>query len=136
MNRDVATRRVDHQLGNHERRDPIRAAVKQRVVLSLDFVEAANSAADQNSVAERVALTEVDAGLNDGSTGGSESKLDEPVEPLDVLRGDVDVIADVVVSDFSSETDFVVRAVEPLDISNAAFARAETIPELRDVASQ
>ena len=86
--RDVAAGRVDHQLGNHERRDAVGAAVEEDTVLLFDLVQAADAAAGDNAVAKGISLGEVHSRLADRLVRTVHRELDEAIEPLDLARRD------------------------------------------------
>ena len=106
---DVSAGGVDHQLRDHERRNTIRATIEKRVVLSFDFVKAADSAADQNTVTVGVAFGEVHSRLKRQLDWRLRSQTERTGRAAwTSFPGDVDLIADVEVSKLSAKADLVV----------------------------
>ena len=125
--REVPAGRVDHQFGNHERRDAVGAAIEQHAMLLLDLVQTADSAARHHTVAVRIARGEVDSRLLDRLDPAIDGELHEPVHLLGVATGDQ--VGGVEILDFTAKRDLELGRVEPLDRANAAFAGAKALPE-------
>ena len=132
--RNVPAGRVEHQLGNRERGDVVRALGDQPLVLRFDFGEAADAGAENHAAAERVFLREVEARVVHRVDAGHQRELREAVDPLFFLAIDVAVGRPVV--DVAAELDLVAGGVERLQLVNAALAAQNLLPQVVDLAAQ
>ena len=88
-NRDVARRQVDDGGGNEKRRDAPRAVIEIGLILPLDDIEAADSAADANAGALLLALVDLEPRRGEREFGRRDGELNEAPHFLDFFFFDV-----------------------------------------------
>ena len=89
-NRDVSGSHIDDDPGNEKWRNAARAVGKIGLVLPLDHVEAADSAADANAGALFLALVDFKSGTRERAFGRRDGELDEAPHLLDFFFLDID----------------------------------------------
>ncbi len=122
--------------GNHEGGNAIRPTIKHPGMLFFDFVEPTDAAANENTIAIRITLCEVDSGLLDGPMSTEDCELTKTVDPPSITGVEVDESAEIKIADLTTESHFEVAAVKSLNQANAAFTSADRIPDVIHVESQ
>ena len=125
LDRDLPARRVDEDVGEERRRDPVRPSLPQDVVLAHQLVEAADAVPHDD--ADALGVEAVETGVLDRLLRGGEGEEDVAVE-LAQLLGRRRAGRVVVVLDLGRDLNGERARVERLDAVDPALAREQPLP--------
>jgi hypothetical protein len=105
-------------------------------MLLLDFAQPANTAANQNAATVGIVGLKVDTALPYRLVGRNHGELHKPVESLDLLSGEIEMLARIKVRNLTGKFHPEIGTIEARDPTDAALTGADIVPELGNLAPE
>ena len=99
-------------------------------MLRFDFVQSADSASDEHTIAIGIALCEINRRLSNGLVRSHQRELTETIDPPLILRIKLNMLTGPEVADLAAEPNLEVAAVKPLHEPHATPSGTYCFPDV------